>query len=100
MARLITLFQAIPLSLSAQQLADLKAGAQLAAAELNTAQLEYLQAMLEELGSPISEMGGIAIAIDPTHTGDDDHAHIVITSGEQSHHIDAFLEDTARPGWY
>ena len=99
-ARLITLFQAIPLSLSAQQLADLKAGAQLVGAELNDAQLDYLQTMLEELRSAVTDPKGVTIRIDPTHTGDDDHAHIVVSSGDHDHHIDAFLQDTSRPGWY
>jgi RNA polymerase sigma-70 factor, ECF subfamily len=99
-ARQITLMQAIPMSLSERQIADLKAGARLAASELNGAQLEYLRLMLEELGSSISDVSGVTLSIDPTHTGEDDHAHIVIERGEYSHHIDAFMQDTARAGWY
>ena len=60
----------------------------------------YLRLMLEELGSSISDVSGVTMSIDPTHTAEDDHAHIVIECGETSHHIDAFMQDTTRPGWY
>jgi hypothetical protein len=100
--RTITLFQAIPLSLSPEKLARIKTGEKLPVGELNPSQQDYLRAMMETLGSQPKDFASIVLSIDPTHEKGDDHAHIVIEadSGLYSHHIDAFLDGTSLPGWY
>lgn len=101
-ARTITLIQAIPLSLEPESLADFKAGGRVPVQELNSAQQDYLEALLESADNRPNDFASIVVYLDPTHEKDDDHAHIVIEAdvGEFGCHIDAFLESTNRPGWF
>jgi len=98
--RAITLFQAIPLSLTPDHLADFKRGSKIRLGELNAAQRDYLEAMLAEVSDQEYVLSETSVRLDPTHTTDDDHAHIVIEDRTRSYHVDAFLEDTPHPGWY
>ena len=101
-AKTITLYQAIPLSFGSETLAKVKMGEKIPVALLNPAQQDYLRSMLETHKKPPKDFESIVLSIDPTHEKDDDHAHIVIEADNGSYgwHIDAFLANTARPGWY
>lgn len=101
-ARIITLIQAIPLSLSPQELSTFKAGKKMPLKEFNPAQQEYLRAIVGLLEGQPQDFSSTILSFDPTHERDDDHAHLVIEvdSGGYSSHIDAFLMDTGRAGWY
>ena len=98
--RAITLFQAIPLPLTPDRLADFRRGSRIALCELNAAQRDYLEAMLAEVSSEEYDLSATSVRLDPTHTTGDEHAHLVIEDRTHSYHADAFLEGTAHPGWY
>lgn len=99
--RTITLFQALPLSLSPEKRESIRTGETLSIVELNSAQQSYLQAMMRPDRQP-TDFSSITVCIDPTHEKQDDHAHIVVEAdgGNFGWHIDAFLAGTARPAWY
>ena len=101
-ARLITLIQAIPLSLNPEDMQRFKEGTRLVLQDFNSAQQVYLRSIMESQEKQPKDLSSIALYLDPTHKKDDDHAHIVIEAdnGEFGYHIDAFLKGTERAGWY
>ena len=72
------------------------------ATRLNSAQQEYLHAMLASFDHQPVAPTSITVGLDPTHETGDDHGQLVIESdyGTLGWHIDAFLADTSRPSWY
>ena len=96
----IPLYQTIPLSLSQEKLESIKKGEKISITELNSAQQEYLQALIATLEKQPRDSSSITLSIVPKE--DEDHGHIVIEadSDKFSYRVDAFLADTERPHWY
>lgn len=101
-ARTITLFQALPLSFDGPTLAEFKAGEKIRVQDLNAAQQEFVRILVERFDEVPADPSSIRIWLEPGDRHDDNHGHIVLEAddGAYTNRIDAFLEGTARPGWY